>query len=106
MIDGEHLVRLQLRVTSRDDNERLRVLAANASDQLATLFVGKLRHGASVHHADVSLFPGARTPDAMVGQFAADGGRFGEIELATQRVVGRLFIFKISTINHLWSPLF
>ena len=100
MVSREHLLRLQLRVATRHNHEGVRVLSANASDQLPALLVRKLRHGASVHHADVGLLPGAHASDTVLSQFAPDGGRLGEIEFAAQRVVGGLFIFKICTVNH------
>ena len=106
VVDGKHLVRLELRVASGDDDEGAGVLAADASDQLAAFFVGQLCDGAGVHQADVGLFAGAHTPDTVRGQFAPDGGRLGEIEFAAERVVGCLLILKICAVDHALCPSF
>ena len=75
-LNATHVLRLQLGVAARDDDEGTGVLAHHAMDCLATLVVCNLSHRAGVDQADVSLLPFLRRDHTHAFEQFAKGRGF------------------------------
>ena len=81
-IDGTHLFRLQLRVTTCHDDKGSGVFAHHSVDDLSAFMVGHLRHRASVDEADIGRFALVGCAHAHVLKHLPKGRGFREIEFA------------------------
>ena len=82
-----YILRLQLGIASRHDDESPRVLPHHAVNRLTTLMVGNFRHRASVDQANVSFLPILCSNHAHVFEHLAKSGSFREVEFAAQCII-------------------
>ena len=67
------------------------MLSRKAVYGLAAFMVGHVGHTTRIYDADVGRFAGFDRRNAVAGQGIAQGGRFSEVQLTTQRLEGRFF---------------
>ena len=98
--------RLQLGIAPRDDDESARVLLHQSADGLPALMVSHLRDAARIDDDDVSRLTLLHRPHTVTAQLLADSRSLGEIQLATQREVGRFLSLQNRGVNHFKGQIY
>lgn len=91
----------QLGVTTGNNNKGPGMPAGYLADCLPAFFIGQFGDGTGVDNADVGDFSRSGFADTVLFEHFTNRGSLGEIEFATQCVVGRCFILKCMNIYHL-----
>ena len=99
-LDVCDLLRAELGIAARHDDEGARMLTGSLADHRTALLVRQLRHRAGVDDADVGYFPRTHAPHPLGKQRAPDGRRLGEVELTAEGVVGSFLVFEDRGIGH------
>ena len=95
-----HRFALELGITTRDNDESLRIEAHHLVDCLPALVVGNLGYRTRVDEANVGLLIFGSFGDTHIEQATGEGACFREVEFASQRVESRRFALKYRRINH------
>lgn len=84
--DGGQLFGPKLGIAARDGDDGLRRFAVKPSNQVAALLLGMFRHGTCIYHAYVRFGGVTDGRIAALFELPRDGGGFGEVQLAAQRM--------------------
>ena len=76
------ILRFELRITARHDNECARIVSHHPVDSLTTFMIGNFCYRAGVNKTNISFLPLFSSNDAHVFEHFAKSGSFREVEFA------------------------